>query len=363
MIRPLAGATVIEVVSDECPTALRLAASLAARVAADLGARVIKLEPPGGDPIRRLPPFCGDHSAVFAFLNAGKKSVATGPIAAHNRHLARLLERADAVILDDGLDRALALPVGAPPVRSVLSLLAPHVADAPPHTEFTLMALGGLLDIVGEPDREPLRLGGHQLAYAAGLAAYGGLVAGLLRKPAPEVARISMLDVAVWLNWKSAASFACLGEISTRAGRGTEWPVLLCADGFVALVYQSSDWSALCALVGDPRMQEPRFSTAAGRREHARDLADIIESMFRRHTRDELQRLALERRLPLGPVWDVAELRSDPQFLARDFLATVRLGDDGSVAMPRLPLLWNGEAFPVGVPPMAALEPDLEPAP
>ncbi len=354
MIRPLAGATIIEVLSDECPTALRLAASLAGRVAADLGACVIKLEPPGGDPIRRLPPFAGNHSAVFAFLNAGKKSVASGAITADNLNVTRLLERADAVILDDRLDRALALPAGAPAVRTVLSLLAPYVADAPPHTEFTLMALGGLLDIVGEPDREPLRLGGHQLAYAGGLAAYSGLVAGLLRKSAPEVARVSMLDVAVWLNWKSAASFGCLAEISTRAGRGAEWPVLRCADGWIALVYQSTDWPALCALVGDPRMQEPRFADAQGRRARARALADIIEASFGRHTRLELKHLAAERRLPLGPVWDVAELQNDPQLLARAFLATVTLGDHGQARMPRLPILWDGVAFPVGPVPSTA---------
>ncbi|HUN46023.1 MAG TPA: CoA transferase, partial [Stellaceae bacterium] len=201
---PLAGITVVEALSADCPLALRLSAALAGRIAADLGARVVKLEPAEGDPVRRLPPFAtGGCSALFAFLNAGKQSVRDDPVPA-----ARLIERADAALVDERRDERARTSV-------VLSMLAPDLpgaAGAGPQSEFSLMALGGLLDIVGDPARQPLRLGGHQLAYSAGLAAYAGLVAGLLRRPAAETARVSLLDVAVWINWKSAASVAAMNE-------------------------------------------------------------------------------------------------------------------------------------------------------
>ncbi len=234
-------------------------------------------------------------------------------------------------------------------MRVVLSLLAGDSgAKAAAQTEFTLMALGGLLDIVGDPQRQPLRLGGHQLAYSAGLAAYAGLVAGLLRRPAPEVARVALLDVAVWINWKSAASVACLGETSTRAGRAAEWPVLRCADGYVAMVYQPADWPALCRLSGDPRLHEARFADAASRRANAPALAEIIEASLGALTRRELQGKAMEMRLPLGAVWSLAELHEDPQLLARGFLAEAAFGAGMPLTVPRLPVLWNGAAFPVG---------------
>ena len=76
-ILPLSGFTVLEVNDRDVPLCLRLATSLAGKIAADLGATVLKIEPPQGDPVRRAPPFLpqGD-SALFQFLNTSKRSVA-----------------------------------------------------------------------------------------------------------------------------------------------------------------------------------------------------------------------------------------------------------------------------------------------
>lgn len=336
--RPLAGYTVVEALSPDCPIALRLASGMAGRIAADLGARVVLLESPGGDPLRNLPPFTprGD-SAVFAFLAAGKHSVADTPAIA-----AQLLAAADVVLSDIG--RSDLPSEGA--ARIGLAMLEGDLTG--PQSEFTIMALGGLLDMVGEPQEAPLRLGGHQLAYAGGLSAYAALIAALLQRPRATEATVSLLEVAVWLNWKSAASAALMGTVTTRAGRTAEWPLLKCADGYVALVYTPADWPALCALCGDERLKDARFDSAAGRRTHAAALADIVEQAFIRLTRRELQELAMASRLPLGPVWDVSDLRCDPQVVGRKFLDVAR-------GLPRLPVLWNGGAFPVGAVPAPLL--------
>jgi crotonobetainyl-CoA:carnitine CoA-transferase CaiB-like acyl-CoA transferase len=336
-VAPLSGITLVEAMSAECPLALRLSAALAGRIAADLGARVVMLEPLGGSPLRTLPPLAPDGgSAVFAFLAAGKRSALDAPAAA-----AGILGGADAILADTG--RA-DLPAKAG-CRVLLSMLPAIAARGPaataPQTEFTIMALGGLLDIVGDPDGRPMRLGGHQLAYAGGLAAYAALAAALLRRPATEVARVALLEVAVWINWKSVASVAALGTTMTRSGRAADWPVLRCADGHVALVHQPGDWPALRRLCGDTRLDEPRFADPASRRRHAHALADIIESALGHLTRAELQARAMALRLPLGPIWQIAELRRDTQLLGRGFL-------DGPLGTPRLPVLWNGAAFPVG---------------
>ena len=65
MIRPLDGITVVEAVGDDCCLALRLSAALAGRVVADLGAEVVKIEPPTGDPLRRMPPMVGGTGALL----------------------------------------------------------------------------------------------------------------------------------------------------------------------------------------------------------------------------------------------------------------------------------------------------------
>src|SRR5260221_12150268 len=165
-IKPLDGTVILEVGNAQAPVCLRLAASFAGKIASELGAMVVKLEPFGGDPVRYAPPFLpsgpeGERSALFKFLNTGKTSLSMpGDSAAVRTAVGALLSaRIDGVLLGGGselrasfAERSLALgeiagwPAGIPVVARL--------------SEFTALALGGLLDMIGEPDRKPLRLGG-----------------------------------------------------------------------------------------------------------------------------------------------------------------------------------------------------------
>ncbi|WP_343712552.1 CoA transferase [Inquilinus sp.] len=333
--RPLAGVTIVESYAPEAPLMLRLAGGLAGRIAADLGAGVTVLEGPAGDPLR------GEAGAVFAFLGAGKRYLPSGGASAD-----RLLRTADAAILDAGPDRP---RDRLPPVVALLSPFAED-AGAAPASEFTLMALSGLLDLVGDPEREPLKLAGHQAAYAAGLAAFTGIAAALCRPATRRTVRVHVLDTLVWLNWKSLPM--TLAPPPTRAGADAEWQVLRCADGWVALVYQEPDWPILRDFVGDPRLAAPDFATRAGRLGRIGEVARIIEAKFLTLTRRQLHDIALDRRLPLGPVWSPREVRAEAQSLARGFPAPV--GDESAV--PRLPVIWGGRTFGPGAIPAAAGE-------
>jgi crotonobetainyl-CoA:carnitine CoA-transferase CaiB-like acyl-CoA transferase len=117
-----------------------------------------------------------------------------------------------------------------------------------------------------------------------------------------------------------------------------------CSDGWVALVYLEADWPVLRDVIDDPRLREPRFSERAERRKNAGYINAIIEQAFTHLTRAQVRDLALEKRLPLGPVWSPAELASDPQNVAREFLRQVRAQSGETLLLPRLPLLWNGKA-------------------
>lgn len=332
---PLAGIAIVESYAPRAPLLLRLAGGLAGRIAADLGADVTVLEGPDGDPLRR------GTGGVFAFLNAGKRFLpAADPSAG------RLLRTADAAILDAGSDRS---PDTLPPITALLSPFGPDV-DARAASEFTLMALGGLLDLVGDPDREPLKLAGHQAAYAAGLAAYTGIAAALCRPATRETVRVHVLDTMVWLNWKSLPM--TLAPPPSRTGADAEWQVLRCADGWVALVYQEPDWPTLRDFVGDPRLFTPEFATRADRLQRIGEVARIIEERFLTLSRRELHDAALERRLPLGPVWSPCEVRAEPQSIARDFPAPA----GSNTTLPRLPVIWGGRIFSPGSIPAPADE-------
>ncbi len=353
MIRPLTGITVVQAASDGCAFALRLSAALAGRIAADLGADVILVEPLAGDPLRRIPPLVGETGALFAFLSAGKRSVVLppGPDA-----LGRLLGGAAAVITDNGMAGLAALgarlPAGTRQAAVVLSMLGAGVPADVPASEFTVMALSGLLDVVGAPDRQPLRLGGHQAAYAAGLAAYTGLAAALCHPPGasdtPETVQVSMLETAIWLNWKSVTNAWATGKAVHRAGQAAEWQVVRCADGWVALVYQDADWPGLCRLAGDPRLAAPDYATREGRVAHFGAIARMVEQGLAAMTRRQIHAAGQAQRLPLGPVWSQADLLDDPHNIVRGFMARVALPGGGTTTIPRLPVLWNGAGFAPG---------------
>ena len=100
---PLARFTIVEVNDEKVPLCLRLATSLAAKIAADLGADVLKIEPPGGDPVRSAPPFLPQGgSALFQFLNTSKRSLVLDlKTDAGRAGLARLLDKADACLFEE----------------------------------------------------------------------------------------------------------------------------------------------------------------------------------------------------------------------------------------------------------------------
>lgn len=352
---PLQRFTVVEINDrtengTEAPLCLRLAVSLAGKIAADLGATVLKIEPPGGDPVRRAPPTLPrGGSALFQFLNTSKRSLVLDLQSDMGRaELGRLLDKADAVLFEEPASIAgLARRSRATPIE-IAAFPAEMNAAARPVSEFTILALGGLLHMVGEPDRPPLRLGGHQASYAAGLTAFTALAAGLSareqRRPAPQV-RVSLAEVMQWVNWKAASGAAASGQSPGREGRLSEFQVVPCRDGHVAVVYTVSQWPQTRALIGDPRLEDKKFNTRAGRRQHITELYGIITPWFADRTRAEIQKAAQAKGVPFGPVFSPAELLETEQYVARGFVADVVHPTLGTLRLPQLPVQWNGRSF------------------
>src|SRR6187551_1222327 len=186
---PLARFTIVEVNDRDVPLCLRLAASLAGKIAADLGATVLKIEPPGGDPVRHAPPLLPQgESALFQFLNTSKRSLVLDLASdAGGASLAKLLETADAVLFEEPASIAAMARAGRATPIEIAAFPVEMNAATHPVSEFILLALSGLLHMVGEPDRKPLRLGGHQPSYAAGLTAFTGLAAALAARDAEQL--------------------------------------------------------------------------------------------------------------------------------------------------------------------------------
>jgi crotonobetainyl-CoA:carnitine CoA-transferase CaiB-like acyl-CoA transferase len=347
---PLSRFTIVEVNEAGVPLCLRLATSLAAKIAADLGADVLKIEPPGGDPVRRAPPLLPQgESALFQFLNTSKRSLVLDLARDSGRAaLAALLDKADAVLFEEPAARAAILRKGRASPIEIAAFPIEMAAAARPVSELALQALGGLMHMVGEPARKPLRLGGHQASYAAGLTAFTGLSAALAAREAgqraPQV-RVSLAEVMQWVNWKAASGAEAAGVSPGREGKSSEFQVVPCRDGHVAVVYTVTQWPATRALIGDRRLEDTKFATRAGRRHHIAELYDILSPWFAGKTRGEIQKAAQAKGVPFGPIFTPAELLRTEQYVARSFLAEMRHPSLGKLLMPQLPVQWNGRSF------------------
>ena len=316
MPAPLAGRRILDLGAFCRQPPHGLAVSMAAKLCRAYGATVVRPVPGGGEPLAAAPPLLPDgRSALDAFLNAGKERDGAGPY--------------DGAIGDHA---GLAAHAAGIALQARISVFA--AGEDPPTSELALAALSGLLDIVGEAGGPPTKLAGHQLPYAAGLSACTGLLGALLTGR-DETVDVSLFDVAAWLNWKGTAGMLMHGTPLKRGNARNYWRIVAVQDGHVALVYQDKDWPALREMVGDDRLAEPRFGTVKGRAENLPALMDILLPWFAARSRSEATRAAQQRRIPVGPVLHPADLLTDPQYRARDFLAA-----DGT---PRLPMLWDGE--------------------
>jgi crotonobetainyl-CoA:carnitine CoA-transferase CaiB-like acyl-CoA transferase len=357
---PLAGFRIVEVNDAKVPLCLRLATSLAAKIAADLGADVLKVEPPGGDPVRRAQPLLPQgESALFQFLNTSKRS-RTLDLAAEDgrKHLADLVGEADVVLFEETAAVAAMLRSSKATPVEIAAFPAEMNAAQRPVSELAIQALGGLMHMVGEPARKPLKLGGHQASYPAGLTAFTGLMAALAAReagrPAPAV-RVSLAEVMQWVNWKAASGAAASGTSPGREGKNSEFQVLPCRDGHVAVVYTVTQWPATRALVGDPRLDDPKFNTRAGRRRNIAELYAALAPWFADKTREEIQKAAQAKGVPFGPIFSPAELLRTEQYVARGFLADMLHPTEGTLRLPQLPVQWNGRSFsPRPAPPLTS---------
>lgn len=302
----------------------RVAVAFAGKQAAAYGAEVVRIEPAQGDPIRAWPPFCDGRSLLFDFLNQGKIEQTESWQASD-----------DTILLTDD-----PMAAAAWPTHRVVRLHAGDGAGNPGvATEFTTQARAGLLDIFAGADRRPQPLPGHQLAYSAGMAAFAALVAGCLGErggSAYQPIDVSVLDIALWVNWKHYLA-AITGDKAAGLARAEEWTTLRCRDGYVALTFQDKDMASLAILTGNPFFDSPELSTRPQRKKKANEINSAIEAWTQGHTRAEIVREAQRLRVPVGAVLNMSELAEDAQIQARQFFSS-----DAKARFPKTPLMWNG---------------------
>ncbi len=318
-----------------------VAPSFCAKLLADYGAKVIKVEPPGtGDPARRAGPFAGDGphpetSIPFLYLNTGKRGV-TLDYSTESGHalLRKLLDGADALVegfapsqSEESAISYAALSKSHP--RLVVTSVTPFGQDGPYRdfqaTDIITCAMSGLMYHSGDSDREPLRNALDQSLYVAGAnAAAATLVALFARLASGEGQRVDvsvsecfaahLVQPVPYYNYMGATK-------GRRPVRGSGFEELMPArDGYVVPSVQGSQpWQTVADLVGLEELHDPRFASGAGRIANGEELKALLIEGLAQWDRLPLFIASGERRLVFGMAQDAGDLTACPHLEARGF--------------------------------------------
>ena len=322
MSGPLSGIVVLE-------AGHMLAGPYCGMLLADLGAEVIKIEPPEGDIARRVSPHqVGGHNAYFASLNRSKKSVVLDLASeAGQTALRGLAARAHALIVNlrPAAIRKLGLTYealkDANPRLVCVALtgygLEGSHADRPAY-DYVIQALTGVMAITGEPGGPPAKTGYSAVDNSAGMMGALGLLAKIVEGKGGQI-DLSMHDVMLsQLNYLAGA-WLNAGERAGRMARSAH-PYIVPAQVFetsdgwlVVFISHDEFWRRFCGEVGRPDwLEDPRFATMAARRENRESVLGALVPLFKSDTTASWS----ARLAPLGVV--VAPVETLEQALASD---------------------------------------------
>jgi len=354
----LAGVRVVEIAGS-------VGAAYCGRLLAGLGADVTLVEPPEGNPLRRLGPFPHGRrdpelSAAHLHFHAAKRSVVLDDREQTDRERLLALVAASDVVLHSMTEaEARDLGLDSPALRAANGTIV-DVAVTPwgrtgpyaarPGNELTAEALCGFASIHGEPPLEPLKLPGWQYECCAGTYAATGAIAALLEGRARSV-DVSTLEAGICFIESRLSGFAYNGEIPHRQLASTErwYPLNIfpTADGAVVLAfYHARDWENLVlALDDDALRHDERFRTNRGRVKHRAELDAVLGPLLRSRTTRAIFEATLDLRSAVGMVMDARTLRDDPHLRERKAIADVAHPRAGRYAMPGAPFITSEGAW------------------
>ncbi len=341
-----------------------LAAPFAAKLLGDLGADVIKLEPPGGDSARRRGPFADSEdieaSAPFLYANTSKRSVVIDPSDADDVALrAWLLNRAD-IVISHATEPSLAArglgygQLSAGNARAVLTTVTGFGSDGPyadwQWNHLTACAMGGIAHLCGREEREPLQLGAALPELLAG--AYAAVASLIAVHGARERGRGDHVDVSVLETVINAAllvtqRYDYSGDLGLRRADVGPAPsfILPTSDGYVgANVLTQAQWEMMCQFFGRPELiEDPLFADGWSRFQHSRALADELAELTRPRTSEDVFHDAQAWRIPFGLIPTLSEVFNLLPHRERDFFDDFEHAHAGRVRMPGIPWRVGGE--------------------
>ena len=306
---------------------------------ADLGAEVIKLEPPRGDDYRHIGPFLDGDSALFSLNNRGKKSIALNLKDPKGLALAQQIAAGCDVVVENfrpGVAEKIGL--GPDTLRAQnAGLIYARVSgfgqtgpfrDLPAY-DLVVQAMSGLMAATGEEGGGPLKTGESIADLMGGLFGSWSILAALVNRG--RTGRGAVLDIAMYdalysLLTTSHALHFYAQEAPQRVGNrhplSTPFGCFATQDGQVVIaVLTPAQFARLAALIGHPDLTEDaRFATDSLRTQNEPALKAYIESWSTKQTTENAMVALAEAQLPCAPIWGIAEASTSAHAKARDLV-------------------------------------------
>ncbi|HEY1961983.1 MAG TPA: CoA transferase [Rhizomicrobium sp.] len=339
-----------------------LAGPYAALMMAELGARVIKIEPPEGDDARRYGPFITGENGVaksgyFMSINRGKESIALDLKKPDDRRIFEtLLARADVLIenyrggtmerlgygwdsLKDKYPRLICAAV------SGFGHTGPYAAR--PAYDMVVQAMGGIMSLTGQPGGPPTRVGTSVGDLTAALFGTVGIASALYDREKTgrgQKVDVGMLDCQVAILENAIARYVATGEVpgplGTRHPSIAPFAAFKTQDEYIVIAAGNDALFAKATKVlgHEEWSRDPRFATNPARIEHLDALHSEMESALAARGAKEWLALLGAEGVPCAPINDIAAVMADPQVLARNMIVTAADPDLGSVRMQGNPI-------------------------
>ncbi len=339
---------------------------------ASAGAEVIKVEPEGGESLRRRG-VVGGAALPFAMLNGGKRSVVLNLKDPEGKAALEALAREADVLVENFAPGVMErLGLGAERLREMNPRLiyassSGFGTDGPyreyPAMDLTMQAMCGVMATTGFPDRPPVKAGPALCDFFAGTHLFSAIATALFERERTGVARqvhVTMQDAvypalasSLGMAWgMQGREDAPPPRTGNRHGGLAEAPynVYPTSDGWLAIIcVRDAHWQNLAKVMGRPDLvDDPRYASLKDRVERIDEIDALVADWTGKRPKEEAFQALMAARVPCAPVRDLEEVMDDPNMHARGSLRWEEHPEFGRVVLMASPLRFAGvEARPL----------------
>ncbi len=328
---------------------------------ADLGADVLKIEPPGGEWGRRLgPPFVGGVAAAYLGMNRNKRSIVVDLKNEEGAEVVlRLAGHCDIALESFRPGVADRLGIGYDAMRArnprlIYAAISAFGQTGPwrdrPGVDGVAQAMGGIMSVTGTDAGPPVKVGVPAADMAGGVFASQAILAALFareRTGSGQRVDVSLLDALLSFQVVPLSMYLASGESPKRLGSAAPYAApneaFPTKDGHVMVAaYTEKRWPALCAVLGQPELaRDPRFDTNDKRVRGRSELQDVLAPLFEERTTAEWIELLDNADVLCGPILDYQHLTNEEHVRLSESITMVEHPATGGVRSPRLPARFS----------------------